>query len=141
MSGHNAHSFYLSKIGGIEMANLKRNMIELVKNPDEVVKGGEVEMEKFWTPPFLPLTVTYEAIDIMEKIEKDEKEGTASPREFLELMMDFVANKAYGGQFTKEELQNKLHAPDAIEALQSQVLFIAQGQQSTATKNFLEKKR
>lgn len=123
------------------MANLKRNMIELVKNPEEVLRGGEVEMEKFWTPPFLPLTVTYEAMDLMEKVEKEDKEGTASPREFLELMIDFVANKAYGGQFTKEELQNRLHAPDAIGELQSQVMFIAQGQQSNATKNFLEKKR
>lgn len=123
------------------MANLKRNMIELVKNPDEVLRGGEVEMEKFWTPPFLPLTVTYEAMDLMEKVEKEDEEGTASPREFLEIMIDFVANKAYGGQFTKEELQNRLHAPDAIEELQSQVMFIAQGQQSNATKNFLEKKR
>lgn len=125
----------------MKMANLKRNMIELVKNPEEVANGGEVEMEKFWTPPFLPLTVTYEAIDLMEKIEKDEKENEASPREFLEIMIDFVASKAYGGQFTKEELQGKLHAPDAIEVLQSQVLFIAQGQQSEQTKNFLAKKR
>lgn len=123
------------------MANLKRNMIELVKNPEEVVKGGEVEIEKYWTPPFLPLTVTYEAIDLMEKIEKEENDDNASPRVFLELMIDFVASKAYGGQFTKEDLQNKLHAPDALETLQSQVLFIAQGQQSESTKNFLAKKR
>lgn len=116
-------------------------MIELVKNPEEVAKGGEVEMEKYWTPPFLPLTVTYEAIDLMESVEKEEENGNVSPRHFLELMMDFVANKAYGGQFTKEDLQNRLHAPDAIEALQSQVLFISQGQQSDATKNFLAKKR
>jgi len=121
------------------MANLKRNMIELVKNPEDVAKGGELETEKFWTPPFLPLTVTYEAIDLMEKVEKEE-EGGNNIREILELMIDFVAQKVYGGQFTKEDLQNKLHAPDAIEALQSQVLFIAQGQQSEATKNFLAKK-
>lgn len=119
------------------MANLKRNMIELVKNPEEVLKGGEVEIEKFWTPPFLPLTVTYEAIDLMEKIESEED---SKPSEFLDLMIDFVASKAYGGQFTKDDLKNKLHAPDAVATLQEQVLFIAQGQQSDATKNFLAKK-
>ncbi len=37
------------------MANLKRNMIELVGNPEEVLNGGEVEIQRFWTPPFLPL--------------------------------------------------------------------------------------
>lgn len=121
------------------MANLKRNLIELVKNPEEVLKGGEVEMEKYWTPPFLPLTVTYEAIDLMEKVEKQEGDGNF--KDVLDMMIGFVAEKAYGGQFSKEDLQKRLHAPDAIEALQAQVQFIAQGQQSNATKKFLEKKR
>src|SRR5699024_457774 len=97
------------------MANLKRNMIELVKNPDEVANGGEVELEKYWTPAFLPLTVTYEAIDLMEGLEKEDAKDV---RNLLGLMMDFVANKAYGGQITREDLETRLHAPDAVETLQ-----------------------
>ncbi|SFP81055.1 hypothetical protein SAMN05421839_1952, partial [Halolactibacillus halophilus] len=31
------------------MANLKRNMLELVKNPEGVQKGDEPEIEKVWT--------------------------------------------------------------------------------------------
>lgn len=123
------------------MANLKRNMIELVKNPEEVAKGGEVELEKYWTAPFLPLTITYEAIDLMEEVEKAEEEGSSGIKKQLDLMLDFVATKAYGGQFKKDDLSNRLHAPDAIATLTEQVTFIAQGQQSEKTKNFLANKK
>ncbi|MGW8428824.1 hypothetical protein ACWGJQ_25825 [Peribacillus simplex] len=39
------------------MANLKRNMIELVKE----VKEGEIETVKYLTPVFIPFSVVYEA--------------------------------------------------------------------------------
>lgn len=120
------------------MANLKRNMIELVKNPEEAAKGGEVELEKYWTPPYLPFSVTYEALDLMSQIEDLEKENKV--KEMFDLQVEFVAKKAYGEQFTAEELKNRLHAPDALTALQDQIIFIAQGQQSDDTKKFLAKK-
>ncbi|WP_286201365.1 hypothetical protein [Bacillus sp. ISL-4] len=41
------------------MANLKRNMIELVKE----VKEGEIVTEKYLTPVFIPFSVVYEALD------------------------------------------------------------------------------
>lgn len=113
------------------MANLKRNMIELVKE----VKEGEVITEKYLTPVFLPMSVTYEAIDLMADDEK------ANERDMIDKLLDFVANKIYKGQFTKDELLNGLHAPDAVKVLQEQILFIAQGEQTSETKNFLEKKR
>ena len=118
------------------MANLKRNMIELIKNPEEVAQGAEVEIEKIWTPAFISLDVTYEAMDLMDKLEDDEE---MSSKEVLDLLLDFVGNKIYNGQV--DNLRKRLHAPDAIKTLQEQVLFIAQGQQSDATKSFLEKKR
>ena len=120
------------------MANLKRNMIELIKNPEEVAQGAEVEIEKIWTPAFISLDVTYEAMDLMDKLEADEE---MSGKEVLDLLLDFVGNKIYNGQVTVDDLRKRLHAPDAIKTLQEQVLFIAQGQQSDATKSFLEKKR
>ena len=43
------------------MATLKRNMIELVLE----VKEGELVTKKYVTPVFIPLSVVYEAIDVM----------------------------------------------------------------------------
>ncbi|PWA08660.1 hypothetical protein DCC39_14575 [Pueribacillus theae] len=119
------------------MANLKRNMIELIKNPEEVIKGGEPEFDKYWTSPFIPLDVTLEAVDFAEKLENGEITGSESILE----MADFVAQKIFNGQFTKDDIRQRLHAPDAIDELQSQIFFVARGEQSDATKKFLEKKR
>ena|SRR5699024_235448 len=123
------------------MANLKRNMIELVKNPDEANKGGEIETERFWTPVHIPLKVMYEALDLSEEMAGIESgESDKSFRDAMDLMMDFIANKAYNGQFTKDDLLNRLHAPDAINTLQEQIGFIASGEESSGTKRFLEQK-
>ncbi|UII58121.1 hypothetical protein LS684_21095 (plasmid) [Cytobacillus spongiae] len=120
------------------MANLKRNMIELVKE----VKEGEIVTEKFLTPVFLPFSVVYEAIDMMEEIEKSEEEtkNSNSEKELINKLLDFVANKVYNKQFTKDDLFNGLHAPDAIQTLQEQIMFVAQGRQTDETKKFLAKK-
>ncbi|MEE3951663.1 phage tail assembly chaperone G [Peribacillus frigoritolerans] len=102
------------------MANLKRNMIELVKE----VKEGESVTENYLTPVFIPFSVVYEALDMTEAIDKSEKEKSAgSERELIEKLMDFVANKVYNKQFTKEELFKGLHAPDAIQTLQEQIML------------------
>src|SRR5699024_8584641 len=123
------------------MANLKRNMIELVKNPDEANKGGEIETERFWTPVHIPLKVMYEALDLSEEMANIESgKSKNSFRDAMDLMMDFSANKAYNGQFTKDDLLERLHAPDAINTLQEQIMFIAQGETSDSTKNFLANK-
>lgn len=114
-------------------------MIELIKNPDEVAKGAEPEVEKVWTPAFISLDVTYEAMDLMDKLDNGENEEMSS-KEMLDMLLDFVGNKIYGGQITAEDLKKRLHAPNAVQTLQEQVLFIAQGQQTDATKNFLAKK-
>lgn len=115
------------------MANLKRNMIELVKE----VKEGEIITEKFLTPPFIPLSVVYQAIDLnvesMKMTEENEKE-------YVEKLADFVVNDIYKNQFTKEQLINGLHAPDAIKTLTEQVIFITRGRQTDETKKYLAKK-
>lgn len=122
------------------MANLKRNMIELVTNPEEAAQGAEVEIKKYWTPAFIPLSVIYAAIDLTEEIDNSDSEDKVSERELIDKLIDFVANDVYKGQFSREELESGLHAPDAITTLQEQIIFIAQGQQSNETKKFLEKK-
>jgi hypothetical protein len=115
------------------MANLKRNMIELVKD----VKEGEIITEKYLTPVFIPLSVVYQAIDLTSDMEKMTSEKET---EMIDKLVDFVANDVYKGQFSKEDLINGLHAPNAIETLQQQILFIARGQQTEETKNYLAKK-
>lgn len=115
------------------MANLKRSMIELVKE----VKEGEVITEKYLTPVFLPLSVVYEAVDLADYLSKTKDKEKVK----LERLADFIANEVFGKQFTKEELMNGLHGPQAIEILQSQLMFASNGIQDDETKNFLAKKR
>lgn len=115
------------------MADLKRNMIELVKE----VKEGEIVTEKYLTPVFIPLSIVYQAIDLKAETDKTTSENE---KEIIDKLINFVANDVYKGQFTKEELINGLHAPNAIEILLQQLLFIARGQQTSETKNYLAKK-
>lgn len=124
------------------MANLKRNMIELVKNVEEVLKGGEVETERFWTPPFIPFAQVREALQLaseMEKAEKSEEEGTGLV-DVVDKLADFIV-KVYGNQFTKDDIYNRLHGPGALQILQENILFIAQGVESSNTKKFLAEKK
>jgi hypothetical protein len=119
------------------MANLKRNMIELVKNIEEVQKGGEVELEKYWTPPFIPFSKVRQALQMQKELDKEE----TTELESMELLTQFVVEEIYNKQFTIDDLYNRLHAPDGIAALTDQLMFVAQGDQTDATKKFLEKKR
>lgn len=118
------------------MANLKRNMIELVTNPQEVAEGAEPEIKKYWTSPFIPFTKVREAMDLASEMEKGEDSKMSDS---IDKLSDFVT-EIYGKQFTKDDLYNGLHAPDAIPVIQDQILFIAQGVQSENTKDFLSKK-
>ncbi|WP_241475487.1 phage tail assembly chaperone G [Priestia flexa] len=115
------------------MANLKRNTITLVKE----VKEGEIVEKTYLTPVFIPFSVVYQALDLSAEMQKakgnDEKQ-------LIDKLIDFVAKDVYKNQFTKDELINGLHAPNAVQALQDQILFIASGQQDDASKKFLEKK-
>jgi len=115
------------------MANLKRNMIEIVKK----VKEGEIVTEKYLTPVFIPLSVVYQAIDLTADMEKGTKENE---RSLIDKLIDFVVNDLYKNQFTKEDLLNGLHAPDAMGTLTEQLLFVARGYQSNETKKYLAKK-
>ncbi|MCC2250493.1 hypothetical protein JUJ52_11025 [Virgibacillus sp. AGTR] len=118
------------------MANLKRNMLELVKNPEEVMNGGEVEIEKHWTPAFIPFRVCRDAIQLFDDLETDMEMSEADK---FDKLADFVANEIYAGKITKDDIYNRLHAPEGKDALYDQVLFVAHGQQSNDTKNYLAK--
>ena len=114
------------------MANLKRNLIELVTE----VKEDKVETKRYLTPVFIPLSIVYEAIDLIAELEKSEK---TSERDQLDKLLDFVANRIYKDQFTRDDLEKGLHAPEAIQTLQNQILFVARGMQDPNTKKLLAK--
>lgn len=135
------------------MANkLKRNIIQLVNNGKEVQeKNAEPKFDTFLTPHFIPASLWYETLDVMEEVEeleikanKDLKDGkdvssTKLMREQMRILIDAVV-KIYGNQFTKDQLIEGFHAPNIIEDLQVQVAFIARGQQDEATKKLVESK-
>jgi|SRR5699024_8989131 len=118
------------------MANLKRNMIELVKNPEEVLKGGEPEFEKYWTPAFIPFKKVREGLQLSKEFEKDD----ASELEAMDKLADFTVD-VYGKQFTKDYLLDHLHGPDALRTMQENLMFISQGAQNDETKAFLNNKK
>ena len=122
------------------MANLKRNMIEFVKNIDEVLKGGEVEVERFWTPPFIPFAQVREALQLAAEVDAAEKDGLSNLVEIVDKLTDFIV-KVYGNQFTKDDVYNRLHGPGGMQTLQENILFIAQGVESSSTKKFLAEKK
>lgn len=115
------------------MANLKRNAIELVKK----VEAGGIDTEVYLTPAFLSISTLYEAMDVSERVDSDEK---LTEKERLMEMMNFVVN-LYDNQFTVKELEQGLHAPSAIEVLREQLMFAANGVQSDETKKLMAKKR
>lgn len=119
------------------MSNLKRNMIELVKNPEDVLKGGEAEIEKVWTPAFIPLRVARDAIQLSIDLETNIE---LSEIDKFDKLADFVSNEIYGGKIKKDDIYNRMHAPGGKDVLYNQLYFVAQGQQSDETKKFLEKK-
>lgn len=112
-------------------------MIELIKNPEEVNEGGEPEIERYWTKPFIPYRKVMEAFELEEEM-KDEK---IKDTEMLYKMANFVANEAYGGEFTADYLIDHMHAPNGTEELQRQIGFIATGGQTNETKKFLKEKK
>ncbi len=112
-------------------------MLELVKNIEEVNNGGEVELEKHWTPAFIPFRVCRDAVQLFDDLETD---GEMSESDKFDKLADFVANEIFAGKITKDDIFERLHAPDGKQVLYDQVIFVAQGQQSDDTKNFLAKK-
>lgn len=120
------------------MANLKRSYIELVKNPEEVMKGGEPELEKFWTPPFIPFSKVRQAMQMQADFSKNKK---ITEYEITETLSEFIAKDIFNNQFTVDDLYERLHAPDAMEALQNLLFFVTNGGKEDETKKFVEKNK
>ncbi|EMB4605128.1 hypothetical protein AAEJ76_002565 [Staphylococcus aureus] len=113
------------------MAKLKRNIIQLIEDP----KATEIKLQTFLTPHFIPFSMVYESIDLIDDIENEEVK--MKPKEMADKLMDMVV-RIYGNQFTIQDLKERLHAPDGMRALQEQVVFITQRQQTEETRNFIQ---
>lgn len=119
------------------MAELVRNMMEFVKNPEEVANGGEVEIERYWTPSFIPFRVSRDAIQLYFDLEE---ETELNEIDKFDKIAEFVATEIYAGKFTKDDIYERLHGPNGKAVLEQQLIFVVQGQQSAETKNFQAKK-
>lgn len=126
------------------MSKLKRNMIELIKNPKEVNEGAEPEVEKVWTVPFISLRTTREAVDLLNEVAGDRE---TSDDDKNDKIIDFLSDKAFGGKVTKDDFYDRLPGPGFIEGVSAQVVleevlyFVASGDQGESTKKFLAEKK
>lgn len=116
----------------------KRNFIKLVqvdKKGNAVTDTeGNAKFDTYITPTQIPFRKIYDAADLMDSTSDE----NTSAQENIDQMLDMVVD-IYNNQFTKDDLLDRLHAPDAVEELQQQIQFIAQGQMDEERKKQLAK--
>ena len=116
----------------------KRNFIKLVqvdKKGNAVTDTeGNAKFDTFITPTHIPFRKIYDAANLMDNSSDVEKSAQENIDEMLDMVVDI-----YNHQFTKDDLLDRLHAPDAVEELQQQIEFIAQGQMDEERKKQLAK--
>ena len=114
----------------------KRNFIKLTqidKKGNAVTDSeGNAKYDTFITPTQIPFRKIYDAADLMDGASDE----NTSEQENIDQMLDMVVD-IYNNQFTKDDLLDRLHAPDAAEELQGQIEFIAQGQMDEERKKEL----
>lgn len=126
------------------MSKLKREMIELIKNPKEVNEGEEPEFEKVWTVPFISYKTSREAVSIVGEVLGDKE---MSDDDKNDKMADFLAENAFGGKITKDDIYDRLPGPgysdrgNAQEIMEEVLYFVAGGGQSESTKKILAGKK
>lgn len=98
----------------------KLNFIELIKKEKD---NGEFETVVYYTPKFIPFSKLIQLTKTLEAME--EKTEMEAMDEMFKVVCDL-----YNNQFTVEELQGGLHAPEAVETLQEQIEFISSGKVS-----------
>ena len=116
----------------------KRNFIKLTqidkKGNAVTYSEGNAKFDTYITPTQIPFRKIYDASDLMD----GESDESTSVKENIDQMLDMVVD-IYNNQFTKDDLLDRLHAPDAVEELQQQIQFIAQGQMDEERKKQLAK--
>ncbi|ANZ33072.1 phage tail assembly chaperone G [Staphylococcus carnosus] len=116
------------------------NYIRLVQldkegNPVED-KNGNFKFDTYFTSNFIPYRKTYEATEIMEGKNNEGKE--LSEKDMVDRMLDFLID-IYNNQFTRDDLLDRLHSPNANDEIRAQVEFVAAGQMDEERKKQLAK--
>lgn len=117
------------------MSNLKQHYILFTTQNEK----GEFETTPVFTPEFIPFKTVIAATKMAAEIQK--ADSSDAEMAMLNKMIDFVANDIYNGKITREDIENKLHAPDALETLKEQIAFVSQGYQTKEQKEFVKKYR
>src|SRR5690606_35267476 len=123
--------------------SLKREKIELIKNPEEVNNGAEPEIERAWTVPFIPLRVSREAANLLNEIVED---TISRDDEKLDKLIELVVENAFGRKITKDDIYNRVPGTgfseqgSAQEVIEHIIFFMATGEQMESTKKFLAEK-
>ena len=114
----------------------KRNFIKLIqidKKGNAVTDSeGNAKFDTYITPTQIPFRKIYDAADLMDGTSDE----NTSAQENIDQMLDMVVD-IYNNQLSKDDLLDRLHAPDAVEELQQQIQFIAQGQMDEERKKEL----
>ncbi|WP_145349681.1 phage tail assembly chaperone G [Staphylococcus epidermidis] len=114
----------------------KRNFIKLIQIDEKgnavTDTEGNAKYDTYITPTQIPFRKIYDAADLMD----EDKGEELSAQQNMDKMLDMVVD-IYNKQFTKDDLLDRLHAPDAVEELQQQIQFIAQGQMDEERKKEL----
>ena len=95
---------------------------------------GNAKYDTFITPTQIPFRKIYDAANLMDNSSDVEKSAQENIDEMLDMVVDI-----YNNQFTKDSLLDRLNAPDAVEELQQQIEFIAQGEMDEERKKQLAK--
>ena len=95
---------------------MKRNYIQLIK---DVKEDGTPELETFFTPNFIPFRKVYEAVELLDSDSNSDKQNMLES-------FNFIA-ELYNNEFTTDDLLDRLHAPDALNEIRSQIEFVSQG--------------
>lgn len=110
---------------------MKRNFIKLVKD----VKDDKPVFDTYLTPTFIPFRKMYEAVDVQDEIENNKE---LTEKQQMDIMLDMVV-EIYNKQFTRDQLLDGLHSPDAGQELMSQIEWVAQGKMNEERKKELAK--
>ena len=116
----------------------KRNFIKLIqidKKGNAVTDSeGNAKFDTYITPTQIPFRKIYDAADLMDGASDENTSALENIDQMLAMVVDI-----YNDQFTKDDLLDRLHSPDAVEELQQQIQFIAQGQMDEERKKELAK--
>ncbi|RAI79297.1 hypothetical protein BFS35_012110 [Macrococcoides goetzii] len=110
---------------------MKRNFIKLVKD----VKDDKPVFDTYLTPTFIPFRKMYDAADVQDEIENNK---SLTEKQQMDIMLDMVVD-IYNKQFTRDQLLDGLHSPDAGQELMSQIEWVAQGKMDEERKKELAK--